>query len=64
MKNTTPAKITIPAKIILPVIISTEEKAGKYFQIEFRVSDFDRVLEELEKVTLETISSNPLWKVM
>jgi hypothetical protein len=53
----------------LPVIIKTGKnkqgkETGKYFTIEFKVADFDKVLEAIETVTLETINNNPLWKVL
>jgi len=53
----------------LPVIIKTGKnkqgkETGKYFQIQFNVADFDKVLEAIETVTLETINNNPLWKVL
>lgn len=53
----------------LPVIINTGKSksgknTGKYFQIQFNTADFDKVLEAIETVTLETINKNPLWKVL
>ena len=48
----------------LTITIKTGKNEAKFFFIEFKVADFDQVVEAVANVTLETVYNNPLWKVL